>query len=420
MNSRPLSVATLILSALSCSAPSHKPPERPQLAPSGECTAREISRTPLRVEGGRELYVEPTALVPSGNETLLAGWPTYLWVRSAEGRVTGAVQDSVFGAVIGQDGSARIVPSPINGRPFRGVRAIAASEGGWDVVFAEAQADFRIGEKVVVQALWYGRYDGRRWKALERLPLLSEGTLSVSNPSSLVSTGDGLAWAVALERTTRSDGVALFERKAGRWSVEVFGTGGTSYLEVLHAESNDLTVAVVQGDHTQQPSENVLILYGRRPAWGILRRLTRGVDGPVHHVVGIPSDKGWRLSWYVNLPPGARWRREARTLFLPVGGLPEAAVAIDADVEHVRATRVAGLEVLATHHLAADGGKGELRIFGLGAGGARTLMAAPYPFRGFFAMTSPRHGELLIAGPRLEPGDETLDIILLRAAVRCT
>src|SRR5687767_12151506 len=94
--------AALQLAATETAAQGAPAPRSP--APAAQtCTASEISRTPLVVNGQREMYIEPTAVLPSRGEILLAGSPNFLHPPAGPSAAARFVQDSVFGAIVGSD-----------------------------------------------------------------------------------------------------------------------------------------------------------------------------------------------------------------------------------------------------------------------------------------------------------------------------
>ncbi len=180
---------------------------------------------PLVVDGRREIYVEPVVVLPSGDRILFAGNPNYLFQPGVPGMRRDFVQDSVFGAVLGPDGSARLVPAPTQVASIRiaDPRALPASEGGWQVVFAELKHAHQPQNRDTVLAYWYGVFNREGWTSVERLPQPAEGSMDPKTASDLIERGDTAAFAVSI-RTANGLDVAVFERRAGRWSLEIVPT----------------------------------------------------------------------------------------------------------------------------------------------------------------------------------------------------
>jgi hypothetical protein len=176
------------------------------LATLAECTVREVARTRLTVQGGRPLYVQADAFAADGRgDVLLAGATSYLWRLAPDGTINGLASDSVLGAVIAPDRTARLVPAPMDPRQIHGIRAAGRPDGGWDVVFAKVPPYTGDERPSTAARLWYGAYDGTRWGALEQIPTPEGARLDAVFTSSLVRRGDSLAWALrpAAARTRR-------------------------------------------------------------------------------------------------------------------------------------------------------------------------------------------------------------------------
>ena len=397
--------------------------ERRSAAP---CLVHEVSRAPLVVEGGATLYVEPEVLSSSGGRILLAGVPNYLWNPDREGS---PARDSILGAVIEQDGTARIVPAPTPARLIMGVRAVARGNGNWAVVFAEMEPGFRRApHRGTLARLWYGEFDGTRWTSLDHLPLPKEGRVDLSHVSALTGRGDSLTWAVTLEMPGRSRDVALFTRQNGRWSYEVIGTRGVSYVEPAYSDSFGVVLAVVQPDTAVPSGEQGLFIYARQPTW---RKVASGAE-PVYFPSFRSSPSGGLMSWWANLRDAGEERWEARAMAGPMGTRGGRAITLDSSVAHVAGPVevMHGMPLWVTEHVLSDDGQEmhvpsnegrEIRVVRPSADSAVVLGRMPNPFTGPFGISATSPGELLLAGPLLDRSGQgpVITTLLLRARAEC-
>jgi hypothetical protein len=195
---------------------------------AGRCSVSEVSRHRMVVEGNLNFYVEPVTMAESGGEVLLAGTPNILWSRHSGAQTKLVAVDSLFGAVIASDGSARTVPSPIPAKLLGSIRALGRGDGTWDVVFAELPARESARPDTAVR-LWYGVYDGSRWTAVEQLPLPPGAHLHPLHASPLVRQGDTLVWALVATTAGHHRDVVLFQRRGIGWHAELVPTRGAGY-----------------------------------------------------------------------------------------------------------------------------------------------------------------------------------------------
>jgi hypothetical protein len=388
------------------------------MGPAG-CLVRETSRTPLLIDGNRELYVEPTVVLPSDGSILLAGRPNYLYSAGSATDERTYAQDSVFGAVLDRSGRARLIPAPIDPALVSSTHALPLAGGGWAVVFAEMKRPWVPPRKDTIVGLWYGEFDGARWSALERLPDIPGGTYDLDMGSALIPRGDTLFTAALVRTDTNIASVVVFERLAGRWTSEIVDARAASYAELFYSDSLGLLMAVVQADHSLRADANSLLLYGPRPRWEILRKVIHGGSQPVYDPLFSASPEGTVLSWWVMDRVGGARRARAMVGLTPDrdGRVAE----LDPDVNHV--TPVVGHPRfpiwLSEHNTPA--GERELRFLADSAGHARQLAALANPFTGPFAATAVGASDLLVSGPllRADPKNPSLVSLIIRARVEC-
>lgn len=265
------------------------------------CTATLAAKTPVRLSNGGSVFVEPQAVVTSGDRILIAGNPTYVWYLE-NGRVSAVGRDSIFGIVTDRTGRATAIPSPLRPGHVHAVRAAAHDSGQWAVVFADADPPVRFAGPIHVRAYWFGITDGARWIRLEKLPAV-EGELKVDAASSLVRTKRGYAFALPLTREYR-DRAAVFAEREGRWTTDFVGAG--ALYTSLTTDGDELVLGSVYSDTAPtRPAvawrdHNSLWLYrttenGTR--WGTRTRLVHGVGQPVHHPALAGAKDGVHVGW---------------------------------------------------------------------------------------------------------------------------
>jgi hypothetical protein len=392
---------------------------------AGGCAVRELSRARLVVEERRELYVEPVALAanPRG-DALLAGRPNYLWKRSRSGEAKLVGRDSVFGAVIAADGTARTIRSPVPAWLLGTVRVLGRKDGGWDVVFAELRPYARSTEHPPytdsVAHLWHGVYDGRRWTSLEEIPPPPQVQLSSGGASALVRWGDTLAWAVRTRAKPPgySIDVAVFERRNRRWSHEIVPTRSTAYVALAHSASGPV-LAIVAPDETERQDRNSLFLWVRQPTWKSLRKVVSGTrEGPVHHPSLIASDDQLVLTWAASRDRAAQ--PELRAIIGALRGPPDRVFVIDSS--SFRAGAYLGLPGgphmwIANHNLSEHAR--EVRFVRIAGQEAVPAGSAPSPFLGGFGASTIGTSEILLAGAVWDDTEQMPVSLIVRMGVSC-
>lgn len=272
----------------------------------------EVSRRTLVLDDGTEAYAAPTTFVESEEGYFLAGTPNYVFRGGADDEAVLLGRDSILGAVIPHDGPPHAVPSPLGMHLAILVRAAPRPGGGWDVVFGEREEPAVDGPEAPamqrVVRLWHGVYDGG-WRSLDSLPLppgveVEDGR--GSHASTLVRSGDRLAWAVGVRVSgALRDDILVLERAgaAGEWKAEVVRTGTGAYPTLAYPDSSSaLLLAAVRADTVLRPGEsdqNSLFLWTRAGTWSQERLLVRGSEeGHVYRPVFTTREYGAvGLSW---------------------------------------------------------------------------------------------------------------------------
>jgi hypothetical protein len=390
------------------------------------CGLREISRQRLTAAGGRPLYVEADAFVANGRgEVLLAGTPNYLWKISPQDEIVGLTADSILGAVIARDGTARLVPAPMDPKRIRGIRAAARPDGGWDVVFADVPADS--SSSAGAERLWYTAYDGSRWSALEPLPVPSDVALSPTFTSSLVRRGDTLAWALTPAMRQGRRDISLFQRVGGRWTHETVPTTNAADVDLAHSDSLGFVLAVVQPDlRLQEADGNSLLLWTRQPDWRIARRLVHGRgEGRVHAPSLVRTSGGLLATWWTPVGEGPETRNELRARYVGPPESSEPVIMLDPNVpfgfEMSPVSWGAGVPLWVSEHQSAETGQGEpgeIRYVSVAGRQPFEVARTPNPYRMRSAAAISAPGELLVTGMEYRESRFAFSL-LLRARSEC-
>lgn len=234
------------------------------------CIISEVSRDPLVLEDGSEAAVEPTIFSAAGKKVLLAGTPNY---RFRGNRLV--VRSGIFGAVIGEDGSARAVGFPKGMNRAKPLRALSLGDSEWGVLFAELTRP-EFGDSATVDppvGLWYGVIKGTAWQAVERISAPPSGKLQLNGLSSLTQSGNSLAFALPIDLADQWTDVVVFEKREGRWSFELVPTRRAAYVALISSPTTGLGMAVVQPDVALRHDQNSVFLYARSRGWRSLGKL---------------------------------------------------------------------------------------------------------------------------------------------------
>ena len=408
--------ASIILCGARADAQSSRPPA-PGGAPAA-CTVRETTRTPLTVDGSREMYVEPMAVLPSRGEILLAGSPNYLFAPGGPDDARDFVQDSVFGAILDASGRGRLIPAPIDPARITAARGVALDQGGWALAFAELKHPWRPPAPDTVVRFWYGVFDGRSWVRLEPLPAPPVGEVDRVGASALLVRGDTTLLAVrAMTRNPVTVRIALYQRRAGAWTVTMLDDSNAAYAVLTYSDTLGLVMGVVRPDRTAVSDVNSFFLH-TGPGWRTARKLIAGYAQPVYDPVIASSPQGPVLAWWTQLPRG----REARAI---VGSLTSDAhvLTIDSATDQVAyLDKLRQSPMWLSHHL-GSGSPSELRFVGLSADQDAVVLARfPSPYTGRFGAAVTGPDDLLISGPllRRESPNPSLVSLLIRARVECS
>lgn len=402
------------------------------------CTARELSRHRLIVEGGRELHIEPKVVARSGSRLLVAGKPSYLFSpRAPAAAAELESRDSVFGAVVETDGSARTVPPPpVEGGKVTAVAGIAMGAGAWRVIFAVPDTvNTEAPEKVV--AFWHGIYDGRDWSSVERLPRPDGMPLLYFNSSRIAQSGDTVVWASLFAAAGYRQGAVAFERRDGKWTHQTFVATHASDVEVDRSVEHGFSLGITRRGFGVKFSGDSVLLGARGAGLSTdsIFLYTRGVEGWTQKRIFRPGSlggmsrislhaqgaRGHFISWTAPVRDTAASWLELRGVNVGMAGPDGPAAVIDRSIGQGFTTVLSdeGDILWVTDHLFRESGVQELRLVRRLADSAVVLWRTPQPYTGPFSAAKYSPSDIIVVGPELDRTRGLLVSLLIRVRVEC-
>lgn len=402
------------------------PARYPGAAPT--CTITEVSRRPLVVEDGRELYVEPNAFAASdGGNVLLIGSPTFLIARDSSGHGTPPIVDSVMGAVIRPDGTAHTVSFPIPSSQIGYVTALGRRDGGWDVAFAELRAGWTPSRPFPTDSitrLWHGVYDGERWKSVEALPSPPDSIVKLDFATTLTRYGDSLAWALTGTTKDQYSATVVYQLRGSAWSYEMVpGAPDLAYLALGDDGRSGMQLAVVAADTSlPRPSHdsNSLFLWQQRPSWHQVRRISLGNrDGAAFEPTFQILPHHMLLTWATESGEGL----ELRALLDPLTSTGDPSL-VARNVPFMSSIEVLstpeGVPLWVTNHKAGPGEASEVRFHMLFGREGSMIGAIPPPSEMGFSAAAAVGTDVLLTGLRWDRPNEVVVSLLVRVSVACS
>jgi hypothetical protein len=382
------------------------------------CLDTAATIVPARLDDRHLIYVEQETVVPNRDgRVLVAGAPVYVW-RNADDRYDLLGLDSLFGMIVEPSSSVvRAIPSPLPGRVLKGMRAAALPDGWWLVTFAEVFSVQKPRRPNVI-AMWVGETDGASWRAVEKLPVVSD-TLDPPYFSELAQR-DGRVRLAAIARRDWQRRVVLFSRDGGHWTARALDMGLATFAAITATPSSDL-LAVVRPDTTLRVEDhNSLFLYTRAPTdtvWTPHPRLWRGGGDPVHQPLFAGEASRPLLLW----PTGPMFR-SASVWALSLATIPDSAVApisMLAFVSDLAASSLGDAGVIATYD--RGGPTRDIRVFEYHEPLRVSLvLSKPSEYRGLFAAALTSNRLVLIASKAGRPPRDPAVISMLETyAWRC-
>ncbi len=379
------------------------------------CTLDEVSRHPLILPGGTEIYVEPQVIRARRGGYLIAGSPTYEWLIPSSGVVSKVNAQHFVGAFV-TDGVVEIVAPPPGVGAVGWVRVAPLGGDLWGWLFQELSSP--PPSKGEPTRIVYAESRGAEWMLIEDLPEPPGGELSFPTSSPLLATPEGLAWVVPIHTAGRGVGAVLFQRTSNGWTPRRLVTDWVDEVGIFYS-ARGLRVAVGGLDEdfaTRQPS---LRIHSTDSSPGLPRRIFLGQPGErVRSLRFLESPGGPVASWVVVGPHSTTaWTAkdiEAEEV------VPEW---VDPGVVTALPVRLSAEVMLSVvHHHDGVTGMHQLRVYRIGSGAPELVGALPYPYLGYFAVVSLGEHDLTVVGPDVDQtsANPFVRSLVLRLSVSCT
>lgn len=392
------------------------PPDRAEVAPP-VCSASEVARYPLRLDGGTQLYVEPQALHRAGAGFLVAGSPTYEWSVVPGRGGTSVGENRILGAFV-EDGRATTLPRPSEVGHVGAIRLIRRPEGVWSWLLAEFTESFAARGELV--RIWYAESVGSRWSSIEELPAPSDATPNFFASSSLVTAAGGLAWAVPVALEGGRDAVLLYERSAATWAYEPALDTKAEVALLLSSEARGMRLGIV-GPDPELGLLPSLRLYEAAPGWTVTQRIAVQLAGEaIRQPQLIEVEDGIAATWIVQSSgaPLSAWSASGLR-----GPEPPPPHLLDRSaVQSVGLALPRGPTLWIVDHQNEISGAKELRIYRRAADGPELIGSIASPYLGYFTTLADSESEFLIIGPEYDPTADQPFVrsLVIRLSVLCT
>ncbi|PYP80430.1 MAG: hypothetical protein DMD35_04805 [Gemmatimonadetes bacterium] len=259
------------------------------------CLDTTASVYPARLDDEHLIYVEQQTVVPQRDgRILVAGNPVWVWHDRGTGYDMLA-RDSLFGMVIDSTPVVRAIPSPLPGRVLNGMRAAALPDGWWMVTFADV-IPAEMPKRPTVLAMWVGETDGEHWRAVRKLPVVTD-SLDVTQATALEWREGRARLAVPFTKDHRAR-IVVHALDEGRWTASISDLGPVAAVALHLTPTHDL-LAVVMPFQDSIPDMNSLFFFTKLPrdtVWSGKRAIVRAGDEPVLDPLFTPSSANV-LSW---------------------------------------------------------------------------------------------------------------------------
>lgn len=191
------------------------------------CTPIIQSTRPLTLPDGSIITIDAKSAATNGGSIVFAGPSINALTRLSERdgfsiRRTGAV-----GVLRNSAGRVSLVPSPVSPGQFTAVRVASGGPGLWHfLLLAGAGEDTLVRIKPAIDSIsvWYGLFDGHKWRRLDQITVAHHGHLAPEEISDLIQTPHGLAFAYAFARPQplnssvgHARGLVLFIGSGDKW-----------------------------------------------------------------------------------------------------------------------------------------------------------------------------------------------------------
>jgi len=272
-----------------------------------QCRLSVLETGVVRVADGRFPTVNFSSLAPHTGRTLVVGVPAFLW-SGADTNASRSSDPSAIGVLRDSLGVWRPVGSPAGLGPVQLVRAAAAADGGWHVIFVSRVVLSSHNPTTAATAeVWYSHFDGTRWRASTRIAAVQDVPVLEHETSGVVESGGTIAFALPFDSSLRrrsnaagNQGVLVFTRDRGTWAIDTIRTwAGPSYVRLAADRAHNGLVIVFAQRYFEdrRPWPAAVFLSRRQRGWSEPRRIVAD-QARSHSVVAlVEDDSGHVVAW---------------------------------------------------------------------------------------------------------------------------
>jgi hypothetical protein len=234
------------------------------------CTPIIQSIRPLTLPDGSFISIDAKSAATDGASIMLAGPSVLAWSPQPERNGLSIHPTGAVGVLRNAAGQTTLVPAPTSSRQFAAVRVASAGNGLWHfLLLAGARPDtlIRISPRLDSISIWYGLFDGRKWRRLAKITVAHNGRLAPEEISDLIETPHGLAFAYAFARPQPLNssvgavqGLVLFTGNGDKWKADTLPTWDEPTAVQITQDVSGRILAVF----------SQMYLYQRRPRGPVL------------------------------------------------------------------------------------------------------------------------------------------------------
>lgn len=281
-------------------------------APRGrrDACAIRVASTPLVLDDGASVSIDPSALVTDGVRVLALGTPTIVWPSGAGDSAMPPSEQRGIGALVEPTGRVRIVPMPPGHDDVQFPRAVPAGRGRFHVLFVTGKYGAP-GSPIAFDTatIWYGLLEGERWTGVTPVGRARSAYLAPRMASPLVLIGGEPLMAYAFDRSHElqsnargSQGLVLLSWHDRRWRDDTLFTpdGPRGVGLVPDHDGGGVTAWFAQRevrDGRLQPAS--LYTAHHRSSWSAVTRRYTSEAGHVNTPTAVegmlPRTIAWRI-----------------------------------------------------------------------------------------------------------------------------
>lgn len=251
MRKRRVIVTLIVVVAPTSGATSSDDPTRTE-SQRQPCTIAVARSQRISLRDGASVTIDASGIATNGQSVMVVGTPTHVWPVGAKRNTPRATARPSIGIVRDSSGLVTLVPAPLRALAAAHPRVASAGAAGWHFIFVTGKQGSATNALVFDSAdVWYGNFDGRAWRGIERIGRARSASLLPGMGSDLVSTPEGLAFAYPFDRSaslksnaTGNQGLVMLYRRGRHWVADTLHTweGPRSVQLVASAENGVLAV----------------------------------------------------------------------------------------------------------------------------------------------------------------------------------